>query len=323
MRTHYKILCKPKNMTYIDAFEPRIIDNHMFWYDDNDRERAAKIENLKIHENGVWNFFNPDMKEEITFVPVGFIKERYWEDKEDFKIVCRQPAKDKVYFRPFLCKGNPCEADIFIVGINPATPISDKQLLEDEYVDKLFNYDVFLDWYKKYRKSEGTKKKTISDTRQGIDAFGHWLNEITGSVILETNVSSYPTSRAKELYKEPDYIQVQSKEMFRKLLNGIKPSIIILHGKDTVDEFIKALKSLPFDLPMQNINSFRKQKIGELEKESPLFTFGYNDGNECTVFACRHLMHYKATGKDYGEFRKKIMIQLSTVSCHGSKSMKV
>ena len=50
------------------------------------------------------------------------------------------------YLRPYISKRNPYDSKVFLVGINPATPITSKQLNIDEYIGLLKNYEEFMNF---------------------------------------------------------------------------------------------------------------------------------------------------------------------------------
>ena len=49
------------------------------------------------------------------------------------------------YLRPYISKRNPYDSKVFLVGINPATPITPIQLNIDEYIGLLKNYEKFME----------------------------------------------------------------------------------------------------------------------------------------------------------------------------------
>jgi hypothetical protein len=48
------------------------------------------------------------------------------------------------YLRPYISKRNPYDSKVFLVGINPATPITPIQLNIDEYIGLLKNLWNFI-----------------------------------------------------------------------------------------------------------------------------------------------------------------------------------
>ena len=299
---HYKIKAVPDDPSYIDAFSPRFDGRNVFWFDDSGRERAAKAENLRVERDGSWNFWNPKQSESITFMPVEYpILPPFWESTAALKQVCVSPIDDgRAYFRPFLCRGNPDNARTFLVGINPATPIYPHDISLDDYAKLLGNYELFLAYYRDRRGRQG--KTGISPTRRGIDSLGKWLENLTSAPVLETNIIAYPTRKASDLKREPDYILQKGSQIFKSLLLGIRPALIVLHGAETIEGFIQVLAETGLAKDALSVN----EKKEEFAKKAPLISFCYEDGSLAKVFACRHLRFYGNEGNSYAEFRKLI-----------------
>lgn len=132
--------------------------------------------------------------------------------------------------RPFVCEGSPLECEVFIVGINPATTMS-----EDfwHFWRSGYGFDKAA-WFKTYKEDrkarplkEGkTRRNKVSNTRRVID----WILEETAPVrCLETNIYSAPTETATDLKSEN-----RVTAPFDFLLARIKPRIIVAHGDDAV-----------------------------------------------------------------------------------------
>lgn len=205
-----------------------------------------------------------------------------------------------VYFRPWICRGNPLESKTFLVGINPATPICSEEIDLDSYVRMLEDSDAFLKFYSERRVKAG--KTRISPTRQGIHSFGRWLEEKTQAPVIETNVIAYPTKNVDELSLISDDVIEQGRQIFRRLLMEIRPTLIIIHGADAVPHFLAVVK----EEKLVEESLVIKGKISQMEKDSPILSFTYSTGETATVFACRHLVRYKEKGLSYELFRSKI-----------------
>jgi len=216
--------------------------------------------------------------------------------------MCSAPENGKAYYRPFICKGNLSKVDIFFVGINPATPIFPEHMEIDKYVELLLNYEEFKDYYKASRLS--LDKHELSRTRIGINSFISWLSRHTNSAILETNAIPYPTAKLKELKKEPLFVIEKGKDIFYSLVSEFKPSLIILHGKKTVEHvreiFIEGGLISPNDVDVE-------QLIEKMEKRSPLVKFSYDNGKTGVIMACRHFMYYGNKRESFEPFRKKVL----------------
>ena len=101
------------------------------------------------------------------------------------------------YLRPYISKRNPYDSKVFLVGINPATPITPMQLNIDEYIGLLKNYEEFMEFYSKSRESQNKSK--ISRTRMGINSLVNWIEQEFNTGVIETDIFTYPTKNIKEL----------------------------------------------------------------------------------------------------------------------------
>jgi len=118
---------------------------------------------------------------------------------------------------------------------------SNKSMDLKGYFKLLKDYELFMSCYKKIRLSN--KKTQLSKTRIGINSFIDWLSDHTTSSVLETNVIPYPTAKYKLLKKEPPEIINKAKLIFFETLNLFEPSVIILHGKPSLDNFLDILNN--------------------------------------------------------------------------------
>jgi hypothetical protein len=226
----------------------------------------------------------------------------------ELKKLCIPLDRNKAYYRPLICKGELSKADIFFVGINPATPISEKDLKLEEYVSLLLDYDKFISFYKLSRAKKG--KTEFSRTRIGINSFMQWLNTKTESSIIETEIIPYPTENLKLLWKEPSHIINRGKDIFFELLMLFTPKILIIHGKETVEQLIETLSSKGILLESSLILD---QTIEEIEARVPFTSFKYPNGKECFIVACRHFMYYGNIGDSFSSFRDKFEVLLKSL----------
>ncbi|HOB12253.1 MAG TPA: hypothetical protein PLM20_06700 [Syntrophomonadaceae bacterium] len=81
-------------------------------------------------------------------------------EKQDLRRLCVPPAKGKAYYRPLICQGNHEYIKLFLVGLNPATPISENEMSLDKYVKLISHYDEFLGYFR--------SKHEITKTRKAI-----------------------------------------------------------------------------------------------------------------------------------------------------------
>jgi len=221
---------------------------------------------------------------------------------DELRELSKAPEKDKAYYRPLICNGDLNKADIFFVGTNPATPIYEKDLDLNLYLELLLNYDKFIDFYKELRIKQG--KSEFSRTRIGMNSFLNWLVQHTDSTIIETEAIPYPTDKLKTLWKEPDKIIQKGKDIFVELVLRFSPKLVILHGKETVDQVVDSLVKREIEVDgLDNLNI----SIEEMEKQAPLFTITYPNGKRGVVVACRHFMYYGNKGDSFSGFRENVL----------------
>lgn len=228
-------------------------------------------------------------------------------DISKLKAMVAPYMEGKAYFRPFVCSGDLSKVNIFLVGINPATPITPKDLDVDTYVDLLLNYDKFISFYKKSRKDRF--KSEISRTRLGMSSFVDWLCQYTHSSVLETDVIAYPTASLKELKREPEQIRNYGKEIFLDLLLEFRPSLVILHGKKTVqytmevftEHKVKLLDTIDLD-----------STIEDMESKHILTKIDYGDKTGI-IMACRHFMYYGKDGETFKTFKGNVLSNLRSI----------
>lgn len=204
------------------------------------------------------------------------------------------------YLRPYICKGNPYEAKVFLTGINPATPIYPSQIKIQEYIKMIKGYETFINFYKENRRNQN--KKEISRTRMGINSLVNWIENECNTKTVETDIFTYPTQNIKELLKADNGILNKSIEKFWEVLLEFKPNIIILYGSLTINTFKRIVEE-----KQGNIVYFNKScnKIEELEKLYPFATLNIEDKN-IDVLVCRHLMYYGKKGNSFEALRKNI-----------------
>lgn len=171
----------------------------------------------------------------------------------------------------------------------------------DKYVDLLLNYQEFMAFYKASRISQDTDE--VSRTRIGMKSFFSWLSNYTDASILETDAIPYPTANLKALKKEPKFVIEKGKDIFYSLVTEFEPSLIILHGKKTVEHVIDIFVSRGLiSLNTTNID----QSIEEMEQQAPLIQFKYSNGKTGVIMACRHFMYYGNIGNSFEPFRQKV-----------------
>lgn len=198
--------------------------------------------------------------------------------KEDLDIILSNEGGN---LRPFVCKGNPLDCNVFIVGINAATNMDEN--FSDFWSDKEgFLYDKWFAFYMIKRNGEKSKTRNyidkISDELKKIRMNG---NEIQ---ILETNIYSLPTKNLKALDKKD-----RRADVFLYLLATIAPKFLLIHGEETIRFF-----NNEFNLQLQK---------GEKEE------FSYKN-NTFTVMAVPHFSA-RIKNQDREEIHQKVFTYLS------------
>lgn len=211
-------------------------------------------------------------------------------------------ADDKPYFRPLVCKGRLSSIEVFLVGINPATPIWPHEIDLPSYVELLKDYDKFLAFYRSKRIREG--KASMSRTRTGIDALVGWINRDLHATVAETNVNAFPTAASYMLYGEPRSIRDRGQDIFFRILTKVKPPLIIVHGKESLDQLALGLEGLSMVKGLRLTAC--TNRIEQLEGRVPLATIRYSRSCTGQVVACRHLMYYGDDGCSYEMFRRRV-----------------
>jgi hypothetical protein len=128
-----------------------------------------------------------------------------------------------LWSRPFVVAGNPFQADIAIIGLNPATQITAKEATREQFHDLLLNRLAFEDFYKRERLVNG--KQAVSPTRRRlrmlVEGYSKWN-------VTETNVNALPTRDERALDRHP--LKAKGERIARAYLRQISPRLAILHG---------------------------------------------------------------------------------------------
>ena len=203
------------------------------------------------------------------------------------------------YLRPYISRRNPYNARVFLVGINPATPITSKQLNIDEYIGLLKNYEEFMEFYSKSRESQNKSK--ISRTRMGINSLGNWIEQEFNTGVVETDIFTYPTKNVKELNTIDKNILNKSIEKFWEVLLEFQPDIVILYGSLALNEFKKLVIAKNKEIKYYS----EEDKIEYIEEKCPYAKLNIGTKN-INIIACRHLMYYGNNGNSFKKLRENI-----------------
>jgi hypothetical protein len=220
---------------------------------------------------------------------------------------CALPHIGNAYLRPFLVRGPIEENSVFIVGLNPATPIGPAEVSPELYRELVSNYTSFMEYYKAVR-LRSNKKRLKSNTRVGIESLGDWIRSITSSFPVETNVVGYPTKDEAELKLVPREVQAQGIQIFQEVIQLLRPRVLVFHGKASLKRvkavLVRAGLHLSAPLPL-NLS------IRALEDSSPIACGTWSDGTPATILACRHLKLYGEEGRTFAAFRARLQITLN------------
>ncbi|TCI33505.1 MULTISPECIES: hypothetical protein [unclassified Exiguobacterium] len=213
-------------------------------------------------------------------------------------------APHPYYFRPFVSKSPSSKGNVFIVGINPATPMhKDDFASAEEYIDTFCHREQFLERVKMIRRSQG--KTDLSRTRIGLNKFVEDLElRANGEVeVIETNMNAYPTRRAKDLLSvNPDLIQYGNR-VFRELLFTYRPKVIIVHSKQALGELLDLLEEEHM-VPRQTFN--RNLRLCDWIAKGPI-PFTYRDGGIGTVLCSKHFMYHGNLGMSFQPLKEQVL----------------
>lgn len=129
--------------------------------------------------------------------------------------------------RPFVCEGSPLDCGVFIVGFNPATEMS-ADFWKFWTPGYGFNKAAWFDAYKAERLNKPlrpgkARRNAVSPTRRAID----WICESASPLrCLETNIYATASLDMNSLGHED-----RDAATFMFLVETIKPSVIVAHGK--------------------------------------------------------------------------------------------
>ncbi len=132
--------------------------------------------------------------------------------------------------RPFVCSGSPLACRVFIVGLNPASPM--KATFWDFWRPGIgYDKGAWMDAYLAERAERPLKpgrirRPKISPSRAVIECL---VQEIDPAICLETNIYATATEEFCDLGTE-----LRDTKPFDYLLATLKPEVIIVHGKDAV-----------------------------------------------------------------------------------------
>lgn len=212
---------------------------------------------------------------------------------------------EDVYFRPLLAKSKTSRGNVFIVGINPATPMKRADFQDmNEYIELLYNRSRFMERMQEVRIRDG--KSRLSKTRVGLNAFVKDLEAKSSGVInvVETNMNAWPTKSAKCLsLPKNKQAAVYGAQIFKRVFFHYKPSVLIVHSKQALGELLTFLEieklnpSVTFDSNVRLVDWIAADPI----------TFTYEDGTIGTIFCSKHFMYHGHVGHSFQPLKEQVL----------------
>ncbi|MFL9651267.1 hypothetical protein [Exiguobacterium sp. s157] len=209
------------------------------------------------------------------------------------------------YFRPFVVESPDSKGNVFIVGINPATPMEVTDFEDtNEYIDLIYNRSQFMERMQKLRIRDG--KSRLSKTRVGLNAFVKDLEAKSSGVInvVETNMNALPTKSAKCLsLPKNKQAAVYGAQIFKKVFFHYKPSVVIVHSKQALGELMALLETEKLN-PSVTFNP--KVRLVDWISAGPI-TFTYEDGTSGTIFCSKHFMYHGHAGQSFQPLKEQVL----------------
>jgi hypothetical protein len=153
---------------------------------------------------------------------------------------------------------NPLDAEVFIVGRNPARTYDASMLSHEPRLDSLFNrnglscralYDELVD---------------PSPTRRNIDVLQRLLTEAGVDRVLETNVICNSSPMSADLGSlEHTGERAAGKAVLRMLLDSVRPRLLITHGAATARDLADIVGS-PLPLPATDGSAPTSIEVGDM-----------------------------------------------------------
>lgn len=218
-----------------------------------------------------------------------------------------QLIEEDSYFRPFVVESPDSKGNVFIVGINPATPMKIKEFEDtNEYIDLIYNRKRFMERMQMIRIRDG--KSPLSKTRVGLNAFVKDLEAKSNGAIdvVETNMNAWPTKSAKclSLPKNKQAAEYGA-QVFNKVFFNYKPSVLIVHSKQALGELLAFLETEQLN-PSVTYNP--KVRLGDWIAAGPI-TFTYKDGTIGTIFCSKHFMYHGHVGQSFQPLKEQVLAQ--------------
>lgn len=220
---------------------------------------------------------------------------------EELQQLCLPIDGSTVYYRPILCRryNKSVHEDIWIIGANPATPITVNDISFGNYVEVLSNYFEFNELYEYVRKHQDKNKK--SPTRKYMQEFEEWILSRTSVNVIETNVNAFPTSRYRNLHSSDTPKTAQrGYEIFAELLLRFQPQMLILHGQDAQKALRKLVKN------HSELSIMKALYFDHIGGSHDVLVMKYPDGRRATIVQTPHFSKYRHYPGEFDNIRRCI-----------------
>lgn len=171
---------------------------------------------------------------------------------------------------PFVCNGNPLDAEILIIGFNPTTEYDFWKFFTNK---NGFDHVAELEDYI-YQRDLKNKKTKLSNTRSRIKRLEDNLWEKYPSLhILKMNLYAKATSNETELLEKDRNLKI-----FNFLISNLRPKVIITHGKSASNQinlldFNHKLYSHLKTVPKLSVSHFSRLSYKEISQIAEVVSF--------------------------------------------------
>jgi hypothetical protein len=167
------------------------------------------------------------------------------------------------YLRPFAPNAAWRNADVFVVGTNPATPLRDEFDTFDSYWNALTRDTAEFQLVYASKHSAGASK-----TSQRASRLAAHLSPLN---VLRTNAFAYPAPRARGIPDKP-LQQVLGQQIFEALVRICRPKVIFFHGNPALHLAARTFAvSLDRYVPLSAQNTV----VRTLDRDGEIRLFGY------------------------------------------------
>lgn len=212
-----------------------------------------------------------------------------------YKWITDEETENPIY-RPFETSDNPYKAKLFIVGSHPTPTLSISKENVQEYANALVNREELLNLIPDYF------SKTSRDVKGAIRFSQYLKNEydIISAVSYANALTVTNLTELKKMKKEKPLLYNRGLEIFKEVIEEIKPDAILLHGSYALEEFRKNLEHYYIEFGPQT------RSVADLDGSGVIGKIIHDDGRETKVFATRSLSFFKENDEKYEQLIKEI-----------------